>query len=99
MRLCHVALVHRTFPWPKHLLTFTTRSHFLLMRVSKLRVMCSGRVAGGAGRPSRDLVCMAQLLKGPPGKACIENTHCKNGKEHMQLASQHAPVPTHQQRE
>lgn len=69
------------------------------MRVSKLRITCPDRMAGGVGRPNRDLVRMAQLLKGPPGKACIENIHCENGKERMQLASQHAPVPTHQQRE
>lgn len=26
------------------------------------------------------------VVKGsPPGKACIVNIHCKNGKEHMQL--------------
>lgn len=55
---------------------------FLLMRVSKLRITCPDRMAGGVGRPNRDLVRMAQLLKGPPGKACIENIHCEWERVH-----------------
>lgn len=35
--------------------------------------------------PTGTWVCVAQLLRGPQGRACSANVHSKNGQEHTRL--------------